>query len=367
MKIDFMAARIPLRLHKILCLRTVVVGFLLASPFLLGCNSTSVVTHRSTGNSDYRTAFVTVGNDNMVVPVNLGSMKTMTPIKTGSAPIAIASSNSLSGKIVVGDYGISGSDNLPNTIEIIQWPKLTSSVFSLGSNHQPSAIAINDSGAIAYIATDYSRSLVKFSLSTDKIEASLDTHSNTHAIVIADKGRFAYLANYGAYGGRAGSSVIPVNLQSWKVDKPIYVGKEPCDEAVSPNGRYVFVTVESNSDMGGYVAEIDTRTNTVVRKVLVGPMPSGITISPDGANVWVALDPPNPRADAIVSFSLKSYKVSRPIFVGNDPWKIDIPSPSIAYVVDAGSGMLAKVNIAFHRVEKYIYVGSQPHGIVLLR
>ncbi len=56
-----------------------------------------------------------------------------------------------------------------------------------------------------------------------------------------------------------------------------------------------------------------------------------------------------------------------PIPVGDEPWKIAITANgSTAYVVDAGSGELVKVDLESRKVVDSVEVGPQPHGIVLL-
>jgi YVTN family beta-propeller protein len=50
------------------------------------------------------------------------------------------------------------------------------------------------------------------------------------------------------------------------------LGTSPGDIAVSPSGRFVFVT---NTQIC-FITQIDVRTNTVVRNITVGQRPLGI-------------------------------------------------------------------------------------------
>jgi YVTN family beta-propeller protein len=66
--------------------------------------------------------------------------------------------------------------------------------------------------------------------------------------------------------------------------KTIGVGHRPFGVAISPNGRYSYVT---NSDSHS-VSVIKTSTNTAVKVLGVGHIPMGVAISPNGNTAYVA-------------------------------------------------------------------------------
>jgi YVTN family beta-propeller protein len=53
--------------------------------------------------------------------------------------------------------------------------------------------------------------------------------------------------------------------------------------AVTPDGKYVYITSQGNSG----VTVIDTVSNTIVNTILVGSIPSGVAVTPDGRHVYV--------------------------------------------------------------------------------
>ncbi len=81
----------------------------------------------------------------------------------------------------------------------------------------------------------------------------------------------------------------------------IPVGREPRNLAISPNGKYVFVS----NTASGTVSVIRTRRNRVSRTVDVGTEPYGIVITPNGWRVYVA----NARSNDISVLDRKGKEV----------------------------------------------------------
>ncbi len=353
------------------CYKTNILAIIAVTLIFSACSGNSKGQNHGLGTTKILTfpspnrALITLQASSAVVPVDLDNMSVQAPIDLASAPLAIAKSpeNNL---ILVGEYGTASQVPLPHQVAEISWPSLNLRE-PINTSEQPAAISFIHGGKIALVATDASEKLDEIDIKTGTVERSISTGAHAHALVTSQNGSIAFLANFGAYMGKPGNSVIPVNLENFKVGRPIKVGTEPCDEAVTPNGKQVLVTVEGNNATTGYVVAIDVATLKAGKPIPIGPMPSGITIDPNGKTAWVALDPPDISHDAIVPLDLSNGKVGTPIPVGDEPWKIAITANgSTAYVVDAGSGELVKVDLESRKVVDSVEVGPQPHGIVLL-
>lgn len=66
----------------------------------------------------------------------------------------------------------------------------------------------------------------------------------------------------------------------------IQVGRDPRAIAISPDGRYLYISNQSSSAM----SVVDTDTDTVTATIPVGATPFGVAVSPDGRRVYVAND-----------------------------------------------------------------------------
>jgi YVTN family beta-propeller protein len=131
---------------------------------------------------------------------------------------------------------------------------------------------------------------------------------------MAVRGQTAYVTNFGSNNfAPFGRTLVEVDLRgSGRITNAITVGIQPSGVAISPNGRYAYVTnyntlyssVRLNTtgpanligqpSYGGLtagrgtVSMIDLRTKRVVRTIGVDQSPSNIVISPDGRRAVVA-------------------------------------------------------------------------------
>lgn len=87
--------------------------------------------------------------------------------------------------------------------------------------------------------------------------------------------RFVYIADQGYYFEQPmGNRVFKVDLITKNVVKEITAGDAPHGVAVSPDGKFVYVTNLLTQD----VSIIDTMTDTEIGRIEVGKMPNGISV-----------------------------------------------------------------------------------------
>jgi len=95
-----------------------------------------------------------------------------------------------------------------------------------------------------------------------------------------------------------------------KVAVTISVGKTPFDIAVTPDGKYVYVTNGEDNT----VSIISTASYSVAKVVSVNRFPGGIAVSPDGKLVYVG----HFDANTLAVISTASQKVIEMAQVGED-------------------------------------------------
>lgn len=88
-------------------------------------------------------------------------------------------------------------------------------------------------------------------------------------------------------------------------------GVEPETVAVSPDGRWVYVTNETSND----VHVIDTSTNRVIAKIKVGANPRGVSFTPDGKRAYVGCE----RDGTVAVIDTAARRVIATIPVGERP------------------------------------------------
>ena len=150
--------------------------------------------------------------------------------------------------------------------------------------------------------------------------------------------------------------VFAINAINDTVIANIYLGTE--DEfafgvAIDPKGEFVYVSVEGDTPTEGYVAQIDTATNTVVGIATfadVGPFPLGLAVSPDNKYLWIANSGTAPEFNngTVTVLSLPTGTPVALIPTGNSPEQIvfspngkevyALNSAGYASVIDANTG-----------------------------
>lgn len=113
------------------------------------------------------------------------------------------------------------------------------------------------------------------------LNASGDAWPN--AIAVTPDGKTAYVAT--TRGERRPGVVIPIQLATGKVLKPIPVGVWPNAISVTASGKTVYVT----NFLSGTVTPIATATNTPLAPIKVGgSRPDLVVTAPDGRTIYVA-------------------------------------------------------------------------------
>lgn len=179
----------------------------------------------------------------------------------------------------------------------------------------PASLAITPNGAFVYTINYVdgnpgtgTMSIIKTSDNT--VVGTIRGFFGPFGIVITPNGKFAYVTNFGSNnfspisGGIApnvvsGTTVSVVNLESNTIEATITLGNQPSGIAITPDGRFVYVSNYNTFYLGpnftnltpgeGTVNIIDTCTNKVLCPVLVvGASPANIAISPDGKRAYVS-------------------------------------------------------------------------------
>ena len=147
----------------------------------------------------------------------------------------------------------------------------------------------------------------------------------------------------------------------------------PAGIAVSPNGRFVYVTVlpplrvespPADTVQGsGTIFVIDTASNTFSSSIQVGGVLSGIAISPDGGSAYVA----DVQSSTIAILETATGMLRGTIAVSPEPTAITFsPDGSFALVADTSSNAISVIDTTANMVTATIDVGLYPTDIVIL-
>ena len=99
-------------------------------------------------------------------------------------------------------------------------------------------------------------------------------------IVVTPDNEYMYVAC--ANGGNG--VVTVVRLSDYAIVDSIWVGYDPLEIGITPDGQHVYVT---NTVNGYYTTKISTVSNTKLKEIRGGTDPAGIAFSPDGSKAYI--------------------------------------------------------------------------------
>ena len=168
-------------------------------------------------------------------------------------------------------------------------------------------------------------------------------------MAVTPNGRYAYVTNYDGATGTTVSVIdtaLAVTDPANAVTATVTAGPVPYGVAVTPNGRYAYVTNYSD----GTVSVIDTATNSVTGDPISGfDGPVGVAFSPNGRHAYVT-NYGESIAGTTVSVIDTALAVTDPanavtgttITVGSAPSGVAFtPDGRYAYVTNQGGGTVS--------------------------
>jgi predicted alpha-1,2-mannosidase len=170
---------------------------------------------------------------------------------------------------------------------------------------------------------------------------------------VAGPGQFiptAYVTNY------SDGTVTPVAIETHNAGPAIPVGSGPDGEAITPDGKLLFVANNNSND----VTVISTTTNQVVKTVKVGNTAADLAATPDGRTVWVS----NFGDGTVQPIDVATLTAGTPVKVGSQAERVAInPAGTQLWVANQGDGTVSVVDLATRTVTHTVTVGAQPFGI----
>ncbi len=179
-----------------------------------------------------------------------------------------------------------------------------------------------------------------FSAATNKpVGGPVEAGDGPTSVAITPDGKYAYVTD----SADESVSVIETGLRR-NVATIEEVGEEPFGIAITPDGKYAYVTVRGSHK----VAVISTQTKKVVTSIEVGLEPAGVGISPTGKFAYVA-NYADHDVD-VINTETMTLAPGEPIEVGEGPTGIELTPGGTAYVVDEIAKEVSAINTATGKV-----------------
>lgn len=230
-----------------------------------------------------------------------------------------------------------------------------------GDYLDPGGMALSPDGRSIYVANESGDSLSVVDMTTRLVRSKIPVGYGPQDVALTPDGRFAYMTDF--YGvwvldtkDRRPLQKIAFRDPSTDADRTdvrkdgeiVYRG--PRDIVMSPDGETAYVALEDS----GEVAVLDTRVNRVAATVPVGRYPGGLALSPDGKRLFFA----HRDSDHISVLDTEKQSVVRTVRVGRDPWDVTLsPDGSTAYVVNQADATVSVIELETFKVQSTIVLG----------
>ena len=150
--------------------------------------------------------------------------------------------------------------------------------------------------------------------------------------------------------------VFQLDPQTLAILDTIPTGPRPHGLVASPDGRWLFITVETTNEL----LKVDVLTHEIVGRVDVGPVPNEPTVSRDGRHVFV----PQRRGDQTAIVETETMSVVKTLPAGREQHNAYTSHDGRrVYVTAMGDSLITVIDPARLEIERKIPVGGIPRPV----
>ena len=216
----------------------------------------------------------------------------------------------------------------------------------------PEQLAVSRAGLI-YAGSEAAGAVVMLDPEARKAVGSIPVGDEPEGVALSPDERFLYVTVEGE------NKVAVIDVATRRVIAKVAVGGRPRSVAFSPDGTRAYVTDE----LQGVVTEMDGRTHQVLRTFAVpgtGAKPMGVVVSPDGSKVYVTTG----RGGMLVAIDAASGVAGPPLAVGQRPWGVAISADGHRlFTANGPSGDMTIVDTTTMKVTGKTRLGQRPWGV----
>ena len=299
-------------------------------------------------------------------PVRAQTVTATVPVGSGPEDVAVTPNGAYA---YVTNYGTFGGGT---TVSVINTATNTVTATITGFN-SPDGVAVTPNGAYVYVANSGNNSVSVISTATNSVTTTIPVGNDPISVALTPNGAYAYVTNWNS------GTVSVINTTTNTVTATVPVGTGPTSAAiapkgtppglinpvgvaVTPNGKYAYVTNEGNES----VSVISTATNKVTATVTVGIYPYAVAVTPNGACVYVTND--YSGSVSVISTATNSVTATVPGLF--NPVGVAVtPNGQYAYVTNNngsyGGGSVSMISTTMNTVTATVPVGSGPEGVAV--
>ena len=216
----------------------------------------------------------------------------------------------------------------------------------------PHGLVVTPDGRKVYVSSDGASAVSAIDTASNRVIGSVEVGPNPHGLAISSDGRRVLVSAFGA------NQAILIDTATDAVEKRIPVA-QPHNAAFAPDGRTAFVGSQQQGATALVV--LDLVDGKEIARVSLDKTPRALDVSPDGKWLFVTVAGSN----AVRVFDTESRQFAGEIAVGASPHiAVFTPDGRAGLVVSQGPGELAVLDPSGRAVSGVVSVGKTPHWVV---
>lgn len=218
----------------------------------------------------------------------------------------------------------------------------------------PEQLAPTADGKLVLASQDTNKAVI-LDARTGGVVAQVDVGDEPEGVAVSPDGRFAYVT------AESADMVDVIDLARDARLREVKVGSRPRSVLFSADGSRAYVTGEGDRSL----TVLDGRDHAVVgRLVFPNPdyKPMGLAMSADGSRLYLTTG----RGGDLASVKLPELTVDKTVKVGARPWGVAVsPDGRFIFTANGPSNDLSVVDVASFQMVQKIPVGTRPWGVAV--
>jgi gliding motility-associated-like protein len=210
----------------------------------------------------------------------------------------------------------------------------------------------------AYIVSQL-KQLSVINTATNLVIANVPLSYSPFGVAVSPDGKYVYIT------APANNDVITIDASTYAVLYNTYTSANysPQGIAVSPDGNTIYVTNENPDNFAGpgTVDVISATTHTITSTITAGASPLGIAVSPDGSTIYVT----NDGSNTVSVINPVAGTITATIIVGENPDAITVSHDGSQLYVSVPDAPVSVINTATNTVVSNITVGLESDAIAI--
>jgi len=253
-------------------------------------------------------------------------------------------------------YAACGDDDVIDVIDVATLKV----VDHIPTARSPEMFVVSRDDKTIYVSNEENSSVQEIDVATKTIVHEVPTGAEPEGVILSEDESILYATS------EIADMVHVIDTAQGAVTDNIIVGTRPRRFLLTPDKKFLWVSDE----LSGQVSIIDRQTNQVVDTLEFLPpgfrqtdvTPVGMALSDDGKTAFISMG----RANHVAFVDIATHKVQTYVLVGSRAWNItESPDHKYLYIANGLSDDMSIIDLASKKNIRTIPAGRTPHSVLV--